>query len=220
LDGTGRFFDAHLEALSLRYRALPWAFRPRAHFDYQDLMEELGEATSAEPPGSITVVGESFGGTVALHFVLAYPGRVRILGLINTFCYYGNRLRIEVGCRLAPLLRARGVSALKNYISDRILILEGIPLEGRGKYREVVAMIDPEAYMRRLQLVREVDLRERLAEIKVPMVIMAAGRDKVVPSSSSARFIAARVPDARVHSFPHAGHALLLTPGFSLADYV
>ncbi len=71
LDGTGRFFDSQLDSLSQTYRPLPWAFRPRADFDFPDLVRELAPAVRNEAPGSVTVVGESFGGAVALHFVLA-----------------------------------------------------------------------------------------------------------------------------------------------------
>ena len=57
-------------------------------------------------------------------------------------------------------------------------------------------------------------------EICVPTVLLAAGRDKLVPSIREAYFMAARMKEARVHEFPDAGHALLVTPGFSLADYI
>jgi pimeloyl-ACP methyl ester carboxylesterase len=49
---------------------------------------------------------------------------------------------------------------------------------------------------------------------------LASRRDKLVPSIGEAHYMAARIPNAYVHEFPEAGHALLLTPGFSLADFV
>jgi pimeloyl-ACP methyl ester carboxylesterase len=220
LDGTGRFFDGHLEALSRRYRPLAWEFPSPAPADYPTLVEDLGKATVGEPPGSIVVVGESFGGTVALHYVLAFPERVRSLGLVNTFCYYSRRIRIRIGCLAAPLLGWRSLRGFKNLVADRTLAFEGIPPEGRAKYLKVLGQVELNAYRRRLELVRAVDLRSRLTEITVPAVILAAGRDKIVPSVAAARYMAARIRHATVHEFPHAGHGLLLTPGFSLADYV
>jgi pimeloyl-ACP methyl ester carboxylesterase len=220
LDGTGRFFDSQLPALATAYRPLPWAFRARNKFDVSDLVNELGKATVLEPPGSITVVGESFGGAIALSFVLAFPERVLRLALINSFCYYTRRVRISLGCRLSPMLSWYGIRNIKNYVSDRLLKLEGVPNEGRRHYRAVVRQIDPVAYRRRLELVRDVDLRGRLSEISVPTLIFASGRDKIVPSRASAAYMAGRLPNARVQLFPGAGHALLLTPGFALADYL
>ncbi len=220
LDGTGRFYAAHLDGLSSRYRVIPWAFIPRARFEFPDLVEELRTAITFEPPHSVIVVGESFGGAIALHFVLACPESISRLILINSFCYYGRRARISIGCRLAPLLRWRGISRIKNFLADRMLASEGINDEGRRLYHKVVAVIDQGAYRRRLELVREVDLRARLPEVSTSTLILASGKDKIVPSIRSARFMAENMPDARVQIFPEAGHALLLTPGFDLADYL
>jgi pimeloyl-ACP methyl ester carboxylesterase len=63
-------------------------------------------------------------------------------------------------------------------------------------------------------------MAERLSEIKVPTLLFASGRDKLVPSAQEGRFMAARIPNSKLYEFPRAGHALLLTPGFRLADYI
>jgi len=220
LDGTGKFYERHLEALNGRYRALPWEYPRCESFDFADLVEELGKATRDEEPGSIAVVGESFGGPVAMHYVLRYPERVRTLLLINTFPSYRRRLRIRLACKLVPLLRVRGFSAIKDYVVDRTLRLEGIPEAERRRYSEIVSLVHMPAYRRRLELVREAALRSRLREIRVPTVILASGRDKIVPSVEEARYMARLIPQSRMVVVPYAGHALLLTPGFSLADYL
>jgi len=220
LDGTGRLYYRQVDALSARYRVQPWAFLPRARFTYSDLVQELGEATANEPPASIVVVGESFGGTVAMHYVLAFPGRVRLLALINTFPYYKPKMRILAGLLLAPMLKWSGIREVKNFVVDRMLALEGITREDRRCYREIIRTVNARAYRRRLTLVREIDLRARLQDIPVRTIVFASGRDKIVPSISAARHMAASIPCAELHVFPRAGHALLLTPGFSLADYL
>ncbi len=220
LDGTGRFFEPHLAALSEHYRPLPFAYRHRPPFGFGDLVEEIAEATGSEPPGSIVVTGESFGGPVAMNFVLAYPERVQSLVLINTFSRYSWRIRIRLGCRLSGFLRWKGIQQLKTLVAEGILRMEGVPPVLRGHYHRVVQMIDMDSYCCRLNLVRDVDLRQRLCEIRVPTLILAARRDKIVPSWRAAEFMRARIPLARVREFPAAGHALLLTPGFSLAHYI
>ncbi len=219
LDGTGRLFYRQTGALEARYRVRPWAFRRRAAFDFQDLVQELAEGTAGEEPHSILVVGESFGGPVAIHYVLACPERIRGLALVNTFPSYRRRVRIRLACRLAPLLAAPAVRQVKDFVADRTLKAEGIPAEDRRRYREIIRLVYPAAYLRRLELVRDVELRHRLQEISVPTHIFASGRDKIVPSLEEGRFMAARIPGATLHVYPEAGHALLLTPGFSLCDY-
>ena len=219
LDGTGEMFYRQIAALSSRHRVLAWKFSERSSFDFRDLVEELGEGTAGEEPGSILVVGESFGGTIAMHYVLAYPERVSRLALINTFPYYRPRRRILLGRRLVPLLRVKRLQSIKNFIVDRALAHEGVPEEDRKVYRRIVQLVNFGAYQRRLELVQQVDLRPRLHEITVPTLLFASGRDKIVPSIAEARFMASCIPDSTVYEFPEAGHALLLTPGFSLAEY-
>jgi pimeloyl-ACP methyl ester carboxylesterase len=182
-------------------------------------MRELGEGTECEDPGSILVVGESFGGVLAMHYVLDYPQRVRRLILVNTFPYYPRRVRIRLARLLAPLLHWGASRKIKDHIVDRILILEGIQKSDLEQYHKIIREVDLQEYCRRLRLVQQIDLRSRLPEIAVPTIILAAGRDKLVPSTREARFMASRIPQATVHEFPRAGHALLLTPGLSLADY-
>ena len=63
-------------------------------------------------------------------------------------------------------------------------------------------------------------MRARLGEIRARTLLFASGRDKIVPSLAEARFMASRIPRAELHEFPRAGHALLLTPEFFLADYL
>jgi pimeloyl-ACP methyl ester carboxylesterase len=219
LDGTGEMFYRQIAALSSSHRVLAWKFSERSGFDFRDLVEELGDGTAGEEPGSILVVGESFGGTIAMHYVLAYPERVSRLALINTFPYYRPRRRILLGRRLVPLLRVKRLQSIKNFIVDRVLTHEGVPKEDREVYRRIVQLVNFGAYQRRLELVQQVDLRPRLHEIMVPTLLFASGRDKIVPSIAEARFMASRIPDSTVYEFPKAGHALLLTPGFLLSEY-
>jgi pimeloyl-ACP methyl ester carboxylesterase len=220
LDGTGRFFEPHLPALEEFYRPLPIAYRSRPPFDFRDLVEEIARLSCIEPPGTMVAVGESFGGPVAMSFALAYPGRIRRLVLINTFSYYTWRIRIRIGCRLSGVLKWKGIQRLKTVVAEGILRLEGISPEKRAHYHDVVRMVDVDAYRCRLNLVRDVDLRPRLPEIGVPSLILAARRDKIVPSHKSAMVLKSRMPLSRIQEFSGAGHALLLTKGFSLVDYL
>jgi len=219
LDGTGKLYYRQIDCLSPYYRVLPWQFRQMDVFTLSDLAEELAQGTVNEKDGSILVVGESFGGVIALQFALDHPERLQCLALINTFPFYRRKMRIRLACRLSGLLNKRIIKKLKDAIVDRTLAAEGILPEDRLRYQEVLRFIYLPAYHQRLQLVREVDLRNRLGEIRVPTILFASGRDKLVPSMAEARFMVSRIPHANLHEFPRAGHALLLTPGFCLADY-
>jgi len=219
LDGTGKLFRAQEEALSKNYRVHAWSYGAGNHFGWHDLTLKLGQATADEPPGSILVIAESFGGPVAIDYVLQYPERVQRLILVNTFPYYGGRIRLRLAHALAPLLLFNFAQYIKDFFVERLLRAEGVPPPYRRHFVEVIHQIDRAGYRRRLRLLQDIDLRPRLHEIAVPTILLAGGRDKIVPSVAEARFMAARIKNARVHVFPEAGHALLLTPGVSLANY-
>jgi len=219
LDGTGKLYDRQIGLLAGKYRVQPWHFRPRDAFNLGDLVDEIAQGTQDEREPML-VVGESFGGLVAIQFVLDYPVRVRQLALVNSFPFYRRRIRIRLGCRLARLLDRPAVMGIKDYVVERTLAAEGIPPEDRLFYRQAIRQVHHPAYRRRLELVRDVDLRDRLREIRVPAHLFASGRDKLVPSIREARYMHSAIRGSRIHEFPHAGHALLLTPGFSLAEYL
>jgi pimeloyl-ACP methyl ester carboxylesterase len=219
LDGTGKLFYRQIDRLSEYYRVVAWNFLPRAFFQISDLVQELAQYTGGEQAGSMLVVGESFGGVVAMHFALSYPERLNRLGLVNTFPVYRRRIRIRLALRLIDLFNRPKLRAVKERVVDHMLASEGILAEDRLMYKEAVKLVHYPAYRRRLEIIRRVDLRNRLQEISVPTLLFASGKDKLVPSVSEARYMAARIPGSTLYEFPHAGHALLLTPGFSLADY-
>jgi pimeloyl-ACP methyl ester carboxylesterase len=220
LDGTGGLYYRQIDALAKEHRVIAWAYPSGGDFGLADLTFGLGRATEKEAPHSILVIAESFGGLVALQYVLQYPERVKRLVLLNTFPYCRIRGRIRLACLLVGFLRFNLGRWIKTFVVERALVREGILEEDRRRYHEIVRRIDLAAYRRRLQLVQETDLRLQINKIEVPTVLLAAGRDELLPSVAEARYMATRIPYAQVHEFPEAGHGLLLTPGFSLADYV
>jgi len=220
LDGTGRLYYKQIEPLSKRYRVHAWEFRRRGSFDLPDLVNEIALGTENEKPGSMLVVGESFGGMIALQLALIHPDRIRLLALVNSFPHYRDRIRISLACRLSALLKRPFANRIKEYVVERTLAAEGILAEDRRLYREAIGFVYHPAYCRRLELVRDVDLRSRLGEIAVPTCLFASGKDKLVSSIAEARYMHSVIPNSRIYEFPRAGHALLLTPGFLLADYL
>lgn len=218
LDGTGLLYFRQVEALAARFRVHACQFGRKSVFELADLTRDLGNATCGEALHSILVVGESFGGLVALDYALCYPERVRHLVLVNAFPYYRRQLRIRLALAFCPLLSFRIFEWLKTWLADRTLKWEGIRREDRERYREIVRQVHAASYRRRLELMKEVDLRPRLPLIQVRTTLLAAGRDKLVPSVKEAHFMAARILHARVREFPDAGHALLFTPGVCLEE--
>ena len=73
-------------------------------------------------------------------------------------------------------------------------------------------------YLARLRMLRRYDVRGRLGEIRAPTLFLAAERDHLVPSVAQARYMAARVPGARLRVLPGHGHICLIAPDIDLDE--
>jgi pimeloyl-ACP methyl ester carboxylesterase len=67
-------------------------------------------------------------------------------------------------------------------------------------------------------LIAELDIENRLSEIRAPALFIAGAKDYLVKSVREARLMAARAPVADVKIIDGAGHACLLGNKVILAD--
>jgi pimeloyl-ACP methyl ester carboxylesterase len=74
------------------------------------------------------------------------------------------------------------------------------------------------AYASRLRILMNHDLRERLGELDVPTLFLAAERDRLVSSVEEATLMAAKVPNASVRILEGHGHVSLIAPGVDLSE--
>ncbi len=215
LDGSADLLFMQEEELAARYRVLRVPWRTTGDFEHEDLVADVVAALDDAGLERATIFAESFGGTVGLLFALTYPERVERLVLLNTFAYYPKRPLISWGRTFARNAHPSVVQAVRKIVDTPLLALEGIPSSARRRFLDAAYRQPLTAYARRLDLIEAFDVRDRLAEISVPTLVVAAERDHVVPCAQS-RFLADRIPGATLRLLPHHGHATLLTPGMSL----
>jgi pimeloyl-ACP methyl ester carboxylesterase len=86
MDGTGTLFYRQVPLLARSYRVVTYALRESAP-TMDVLVADLAGVIDAVAPaeGRVTLLGESFGGTLALSFALARPERVDRLVVLNSF---------------------------------------------------------------------------------------------------------------------------------------
>jgi pimeloyl-ACP methyl ester carboxylesterase len=209
LDGTGQLFFKQSPRLTPHFRVVTFRSRDDAKFTYDDLTADIAAIIRDLGEQNATVVGESFGGTVALSFALQYPHMVKRLVIVNSFPRFRKRLTINVGIRLSsamfnPLWPVR-------LAANRLgLAIDSVSNADRERFWTAIRSVSPEAYTQRLRLIAELDLDSRLAMIQVPTLFIAGDRDLLVPSVKEARMMAARMPNATVKIVKGAGHACLL----------
>jgi pimeloyl-ACP methyl ester carboxylesterase len=218
MEGSGRLFYKQEPSLAEKYTVVALPSRFNSPFTYEDLVGDVLNVLLQEQAEKATIVGESFGGTVALQFALAHQDRVERLVLVNTFPYFRERMRLILGLLLLPLTFIKLGNAVREFFYRTAMGFEGIAKEDVNRLLQSSFIHGYATSRQRMQLIRNLDVRERLAEIKIPVTIIAAGQDKLVPSIKEARFMASIMPNAHVIELPRHGHTPLISKDFLLSD--
>jgi pimeloyl-ACP methyl ester carboxylesterase len=220
LDGTGALFFKQAAPLRESFRVVTFRQRDEGDFSYEDLADDVAAIIRDAGERRAMLVAESFGGGVALVFALRYPQMVERLVIVNSFPRYRQRLRIRLAAWGASWLPFQAIWPLRIVASTLGLHLDGVRRADRRRFFEAMRTVSSKAYARRLRLITEINLDDRLSEIHAPTLLVATRKDLLVRSIREARFMAERLPDAEVKIITNAGHACLLGDAVRLADLI
>jgi len=218
LDGTGDLFFKQAPGLAARYRLALVRFPDEGGFTYKDLADDVAGIIRESAQQRAIVIGESFGGTVALWFALLYPELVERLVIVNSFPRFRNRALLGIGLMLSRRTPKGFVWAMRSTGNSIGMRLDGVGRQDRRRFFDAVRTTRPEGYTRRLELLWDLDVADRVSEIAAPTLFIAGGRDLLLPSAKEAAAMAARMPNATVRVVPGAGHACLLGDKVSVSD--
>jgi pimeloyl-ACP methyl ester carboxylesterase len=218
MDGTGRLFYRQVPLLARSFRVATYALRNDAS-SMATLVDDLERVIVAVAPetGRATVVGESFGGALAMSFALARPGQVDRLVVLNSFPYFAPQFRLRLARYGLGLIPWGALSLIRRATAFRLHSAHTHRDDIR-RFMEVTAASSRAGYLNRLQLLMSYDLRGRLHELRPPTLFLAADQDHLVPSVTQARLMAARVPNATVRVLEGHGHICLIAPDVDLAE--
>ena len=217
IDGTGLLFYRQLPLLERRYAVTTTRLRDDAA-RMGDLVDDLHAAVSAAAPDGrpVTLLGESFGGALALSYALAHPERVGRLVILNSFAHFGSPARLWMGyhlLRATPWGLMRGVRQLNG---RRMHSLRTSSDEIR-RFLDLMQTTTREGYLARLHILRHYDIRARLSSIQSPVLYLAADRDVLVPAVDHARLMTSLTPRASMRVLEGHGHSCLIAPDMDLS---
>ncbi len=223
LHGTGaslHTWEAWATALSPTRRVLSFDLPgfgltgPAADGDYRDaryvaftrqLLARLGV-------GRAIVAGNSLGGAIAWQLALADPGRVAGLVLIDAAGHEVVPESVPLGFRLAqvPVLREGMRWVLpRRAVEDSVMSVYGNPARVSpalvDRYYELTLREgNRQALMQRMDQLAAGPV-ERLADLRVPTLILWGGRDRLIPPRWGEAFHEA-IPGSRLVLFSDLGH--------------
>jgi pimeloyl-ACP methyl ester carboxylesterase len=159
------------------------------------------------------VAGNSFGGQLAWQFALDHPQRVERLVLVDAAGYPRNATSIPIGFRLAqipalaPLManllpRQMIEASIRNVYGDPSKVSD----ELIDRYYELTLRAGNREALRQRFIQAEAGQGfTRIAELKVPTLIIWGGRDELIPPDNAERF-KRDIQGSRLVLFDELGH--------------
>ncbi|MEQ1693505.1 MAG: alpha/beta hydrolase [Gemmatimonas sp.] len=216
LDGTGLLFYRQARLLAHRFRVITFRLRDDARtMDtlVADIVKHLDHAVPDRTPA--VVVGESFGGALALSFALAHPERVRKLVILNSFSRIEPPVKLRLAIAGLYLVPWRTMQFVRRLTAWRLQS----PHTHRDEVKKFLLLTSAttrHGYLNRLRILTRYDMRNRLAELNVPTLFLAADQDHLIPSVPQATYMSARAPHATMRILEGHGHACFLAPDLDL----
>jgi pimeloyl-ACP methyl ester carboxylesterase len=208
---SAQMFAANIASVARDHTVVTWDLRGHGASDYPDdpaayapalAVADLGALLDAVGAERAVVGGHSLGGYLSLAFHLAHPERVEALILIDTGPGYRSaaprRAWNEMCERYAADLERRGLGGLPG--SDELNAVV---------HRDATGLVVAARH-----LLPQYDDRvlASLPTIGVPTLVVVGDRDE--PFLAPSKYMAAKIPGARLVVIPGAGHA----PGVSHAE--
>jgi pimeloyl-ACP methyl ester carboxylesterase len=221
LDGTALLFYRQAPILSRRFHVETHPLPDDESCTMETLVAGLKETVDRIAMGEkrVFLCGESFGGALSLSFALRHPERLAGLVILNSFPYIRQRVRIRLGPPLLKLMPWGAMPAVRRFTESR-LHSSHTRREDVDEFHRRTRSIGRRGYIRRLEILREYDIRSELHRIEVPTLFLAADQDHLVPSVAEARFMAARMPRATVRILEGYGHVCMIHHDFDLLEHV
>jgi pimeloyl-ACP methyl ester carboxylesterase len=214
IDGTGELLLGTAARLAESFRLLQLRYEHRTGEElvgdgYGELARSVAESIAAQGIERVLLLADSFGVSLALRTALDHPELVAGMALVNGFAYYPRRLRLALPSALAPLVPRSLFKLGRSVGAQRSLFAPRRDAVALREFRALPGAYFDAGYRQRLEMVRRVDLRPRLADIRQPVAIYASDHDRIVPAIPGAEVMAAALPDATYEVLPRAGHLVL-----------
>lgn len=206
-----------LPCLASEYRVLTFDNRgvgrsdvPPGPYLIKQMADDARVVLDAAGVQAAHVIGASMGGMIALELAFRHPQRVQSLllgctthsGLLSKWPNFSRRPRgvnwfragaVERERALIPMLYADATPHAR--IEEDLEIRSRCQWCYRGFVNQLAGILLWSAY-------------RRLSRIRVPTLVVHGEQDRLVPPGNG-RVLAARIPGARFHLVPNAGHILM-----------
>ncbi len=218
MDGSGRLYRTQSERLAPWFDIRCVALNPHNQSDWRSLAYQVSRLISQElsldssqRKRSVYLCGESFGGCLAMQVLTLSPHLFDRVVIVNP----ASSFRKLPWMQLGPLITQRMPSMAYRYGSQGMLpfLIEPSRVASRDRVALASAMesVPVKTAAWRMSLLSQFEVeRLPLERMTHPVLLIAGGHDRLLPSKREVKSLRARFPDARLFLLPRSGHACLL----------
>lgn len=205
-------FDAVVPKLSRSFRVivpeLPgFGGSPAVEGGLAAVADRMAEAVKdGAGGGEAIVLGNGYGGFVALQMAIRHPGIASRFVLADCGAAFSASGR-EAFRNMAAASKAKGLAAITDVAMRRLFAPEfqaDNPDLMRDR-REAFLKTDPQVFQAACAALAELDLRPELSKVKVPVLVLVGEHDEATPPPMSHE-LAAMLPDARLKIIAGCAH--------------
>ena len=172
--------------------------------DVADRMAEMVRDAAAD--GSGIVLGNGYGGFVALQMAIRHPDIATKLILADCGAAFSDQGR-EAFRNMAAAARAKGLGAITDVAMRRLFAadFQAAHPDLMADRREAFLKTDPDVLQAACGQLAELDLRPELSKVKMPVLVLVGEHDEATPPPMSYE-LAALLPDARLNILAGCAH--------------
>jgi pimeloyl-ACP methyl ester carboxylesterase len=219
--GSGELWQQPFELLSQSWRTITYDHRgtgatvnKASNITFELLVSDLFRVLDAMKVEQCVLAAESSGACIALEAALRDPSRFQGLVLVDGR-YHGGKsagaARFIEGCK-------SDFPRTMDLFVDACIPEEDCQAERRWA-RQIVDRSNGPAAAQLLECLEIVNIESRLAEIKLPTLILHGSRDAITPLASS-EHLAKKIPTNKLVVFEGAGHVPTITRPREVADAI
>ena len=218
-NGLNRLLWRHLAPeLNRKYRTIVYELRgmgksetvgtPGSKFTVKDHADDLGAVMDALGIEQAAIVGQGFGGILALKCAADQPHRVSAMIAVNTSARLEGAVRQEVP-RWIETAQREGMEPLIEGTLNRWFVksFRQTRPEIMDLYRKMIAANPPLGYAANCRGLLELDIRDDLHKIQCPTLVVAGEADWSAPVRDH-ELIAERVADSELVVVKDASHTV------------
>jgi pimeloyl-ACP methyl ester carboxylesterase len=170
--------------------------------------DALAQAPANEP---LSVAGHSMGGYVALELMRQVPQRVRRLALLNTNARADSKEATDLRKRLMALSEKDFPAVISTLMPKLVLEEHRDDSKGiTGMITEMALAAGRDAFLRQERaIIRRIDSRPHLADIRCPTLVVASRQDAIMPVDWLEE-LARGIDGARLAVIERCGHMATL----------